>query len=848
MLRQLALVVLTGAAYAALGHIGLAFAVFHDNVSHIGPAAGLALAAVWLAGLPAALGVLGGAFALHVAVGAQPLVAMGLALASTLGAVAAVWLLRGVLRFDPALGRVRDVVSLVVAGACAAAVLAATIGSATLFLSDHASSGHPMELWLTWWAGDIQGILFVAPCVLGWTRCRAWDKAAWTMLALLAAVLVVAALLTVTVLAYAGEAAALAILSYAILPLAVWPAMRLGSRETATVNLALALAWHAALLLLPEGFSGGMLVGSLVREHAFLAFAAITTLALAASGAERGRGAAALAGSEARYRGLTELSADWYWEQDGAFRYTHLSDTIFHRARINPVDYLGRTQWEIPGIVWEPDALADHRSVLDSRQPFRDLLVRAIDAEGRVRYLESDGNPMVDAAGAFTGYCGVGRDVTQRVSAERSLRESEARYSGLFHNASADICLYLVDPSGEFRCEALNPAAARRAQTTSRDAYGRKPGDYLPAPVASVLVRHYRRCVGSAQAHTFEEAFQMPSGRCVLLTTVVPIRGADGSVRRLESIAVDVTAQREAEVSDRRSQGLFSAIFRSSPLPISITRRSDGQVLDVNDAWAARLDKPAGASTAPSARDAVAAHASRGAARDVAVQVRAGDGAMLDMLYSAEEIELHGEHLVVATLVDVTERNRAARVIEELATRDPLTGLPNRVLLGDRLGRSLATARRLSGRFAVLFIDLDQFKSVNDNLGHAAGDALLGEVAARLSSVLREADTLARPGGDEFVVLLENPGTDIAVGGVAEKLLDAVSRPMQVAGTLLRVTCSIGISQYPRDGADGDVLMRRAEIAMYAAKEGGRGAFRHFTPELHPAPLASVGSAGTPPA
>ena len=177
MLRQLALVVLTGAAYAALGHIGLAFAVFHDNVSHIGPAAGLALAAVWLAGLPAALGVLGGAFALHVAVGAQPLVAMGLALASTLGAAVAVWLLRGVLRFDPALGRVRDVVSLVVAGACAAAVLAATIGSATLFLGDHASSGHPMELWLTWWAGDIQGILFVAPCVLGWTRCRAWDKA-----------------------------------------------------------------------------------------------------------------------------------------------------------------------------------------------------------------------------------------------------------------------------------------------------------------------------------------------------------------------------------------------------------------------------------------------------------------------------------------------------------------------------------------------------------------------------------------------------------------------------------------------------------------------------------------------
>lgn len=841
MLRQLALLVLVGVAYAALGRIGLAFAVVHDNVSLIGPAAGLALSAVWLGGFPAALGVLAGAVALHLAAGAQATVAIGLALASTLGAAVGVWLLRGVLRFDPAFGRVRDVVSLVAAGACASAVLAATIGSATLFLGDHAAAVRPMELWLTWWAGDTQGILLVAPCVLGWARRRQWDKGAWTMLALLAAVLVVAALLTLAVLAYAGESAALAILSYAILPLAVWPAMRLGSREAATVNLALALAWHAALLLLPEGFSGGMLVGSLVREHAFLVIAAVTTMALAAAGAERRRAAAELAASEARYRGLTELSADWYWEQDREFRYTHLSDTIFHRARINPADYLGRRQWEIPGIVWEPEALAEHRAILDSRQPYRDLLVRAIDAEGRVHYLESDGNPTQDAGGTFSGYCGVGRDVTTRVSAERSLRESEARYSGLFHNASADICLFSVDPLGEFRCEALNPAAARRAATSSRDAHGRKLGDYLPEPVAGVLAHHYRRCVDAGQAHTFEESFAMPSGHCVLLTTVVPIRAPDGAIRRLESIAVDVTARREAELSDRRSQGLLSAIYRSSPLPISITRKVDGSVLDVNEAWVESLGgvepAPGGVGSAPSAREAVAALAARGALRDFAIQVRAAGGATLDMVYSSHEVGSHGEPLVVATLVDVSEANRAARRIEELATRDPLTGLPNRALLGDRIGRSLAIARRGSGRFAVLFIDLDQFKSVNDNLGHAAGDALLVEVAARLSGVLREADTLARPGGDEFVVLLDNPGSDAAAGTVAEKLLDAVSRPVQVAGTWLRPTCSIGLSIYPRDGTDGDALMRRAEIAMYAAKEGGRRAYRHFSPELNPAPL-----------
>lgn len=171
-------------------------------------------------------------------------------------------------------------------------------------------------------------------------------------------------------------------------------------------------------------------------------------------------------------------------------------------------------------------------------------------------------------------------------------------------------------------------------------------------------------------------------------------------------------------------------------------------------------------------------------------------------------------------------RNRGKQLIHQLAYYDHLTCLPNRRLLKDRFQQALANAQRHGTGMALLFLDLDKFKPINDSLGHEAGDQVLKAVAARLASCLREGDTLARVGGDEFVVLLLNIAGKEEISIVALKIIDIISGPIPVNGQAIEIGCSIGISIFPKDGADYDALLRNADAAMYRAKEDGRNNFR----------------------
>ena len=178
------------------------------------------------------------------------------------------------------------------------------------------------------------------------------------------------------------------------------------------------------------------------------------------------------------------------------------------------------------------------------------------------------------------------------------------------------------------------------------------------------------------------------------------------------------------------------------------------------------------------------------------------------------------------------ERREAEDRIQYLATHDALTGLPNRVMFAQILSHAVETAGRYGRRFALLFIDLDRFKVVNDSFGHAAGDMLLKDMAQRLKSQLRSSDVVARLGGDEFVVLLEGVETGSQASIIARKLLSSVLRPMTILGHECRVTTSIGIAMYPTDGTDEPTLMKNADIAMYFAKKEGKNNFQFYSDEL----------------
>ena len=179
----------------------------------------------------------------------------------------------------------------------------------------------------------------------------------------------------------------------------------------------------------------------------------------------------------------------------------------------------------------------------------------------------------------------------------------------------------------------------------------------------------------------------------------------------------------------------------------------------------------------------------------------------------------------VATLSDISDLRREDERLRHLAHHDPLTGLPNRLLFDSELLRCIARAKRKGQQFALLFIDVDHFKDINDSLGHAGGDHVLREVGRRLTQAVRASDLVARLGGDEFTVVLEDLPDEAEAARLAAKILSAIALPMAVEGHLMIVTCSIGVAFFPADAVDGDALIRAADEAMYRVKHTGRGAF-----------------------
>lgn len=191
---------------------------------------------------------------------------------------------------------------------------------------------------------------------------------------------------------------------------------------------------------------------------------------------------------------------------------------------------------------------------------------------------------------------------------------------------------------------------------------------------------------------------------------------------------------------------------------------------------------------------------------------------------------------IYTTFQDITEQKESAEIIWRQANFDALTGLPNRHMFRDRLSQAIMKTQRDQRVLALLFIDLDHFKEINDSLGHHVGDALLIEVARRIGACVRKTDTAARLGGDEFTVVLPQlPPDGRHAESIAQKIITRLTAPFQIQGHILHVTASVGITLYPADGTDGDTLQRNADQAMYAAKDLGRNRISYFTPSLQQA-------------
>ncbi|MQY50523.1 diguanylate cyclase [Rhodocyclus tenuis] len=224
--------------------------------------------------------------------------------------------------------------------------------------------------------------------------------------------------------------------------------------------------------------------------------------------------------------------------------------------------------------------------------------------------------------------------------------------------------------------------------------------------------------------------------------------------------------------------------------------------------------------------------------RELAVQTREelANEQALRRIHTETQLREANEHLVLASLRAQTKTEAAETATAQmsfLAEHDFLTGLPNRSLLLDRLAQSITLARRHGTKIALMYLDLDHFKEINDSLGHPAGDQLLQSTAQRLQTCVRNSDTVSRLGGDEFVLLLSDIDTAQDTILTAEKLIASMAAPHAIAGHQLHVTLSIGISLFPDDGQDVDSMLKNADTAMYHAKRSGRNRYQLFAPTMN---------------
>jgi diguanylate cyclase (GGDEF)-like protein/PAS domain S-box-containing protein len=307
----------------------------------------------------------------------------------------------------------------------------------------------------------------------------------------------------------------------------------------------------------------------------------------------------------------------------------------------------------------------------------------------------------------------------------------------------------------------------------------------------------------------------------------------------------DVSGRRQIEealrVSEKRYRTLFernlAGVYRST---------LEGRILDCNESFARIFGYSSREEVLrqaawdfyqkPEDREAALAKLlERQSLTNYELCLKRKDGSLVWVLESESLLEGPDGRLSVieGTTIDITERKRAEEQVKHLAFHDPLTNLPNRLLFNDRLILAVAQAHRHNQKLAVLFLDLDRFKVINDSLGHSVGDELLRQLAERIQEHVREGDTVARLGGDEFTLLVPGINIEEDAAKIAKKICDAIHAPFWIDGRELFVTTSMGVSVYPSDGHDAETLVRNADSAMYRAKEQGRDNYQLYTPAMN---------------
>lgn len=545
---------------------------------------------------------------------------------------------------------------------------------------------------------------------------------------------------------------------------------------------------------------------------------------------------AALRAGERYYRYVIDNAVDGYFAMDPQRRFIEVNDTLCNLFGYPRDEWLGKTPLDFVTEESRADLIAQMQRI-DTTDHRRFQLV-ARRKNGTTFPILLNNSTHRNEQGEVVGSFGFVTDLTPIVEAQRAVAESESDLRAILDYLQDTY--YRTDQSGSI--VRASRSVEQLLGYTVEEVLGRKLADlYCSQADREEFLARMRanggRIVGG------ESRLRHKDGHEVWVrTTAHFIRDAAGKVVGVEGTTRDNTLQRRAEEELR----LAAKVFESSGEAIMITD-ANGDMISVNQAFS-RV-------TGYAAADAIGRNASMLASgrhsREFFADMWRG---MLDNGYWHGEIwnrrrsgEIFSEWLGISSVRDAQERityfvgifsdiselKAAEAKIAFLAHHDPLTGLPNRLLLKDRMEQAMVHGERAGNKVALLFVDLDRFKAVNDSFGHPVGDALLRDAAQRLLGCVRDSDTISRHGGDEFLVVLTDLQSSEMPAQIAGKIMAALGEPFHIEAHEATISASVGIAVYPEDGAGFDELLKKADTAMYHAKEAGRNAFRFYTQRMN---------------
>jgi diguanylate cyclase (GGDEF)-like protein/PAS domain S-box-containing protein len=839
LLRALAALAAFLLCYVYSGVFVLKYLTQNGVVAVFWPPTGIALAALLSAGARYLPVVFLAAFLANHVAGADVVPGLLYAAVNTLEATLGWWWLIRWHKIDVTLTHARDYFQLFLCGGLLAPAVGALAGAATL----HFARLTPQGFWENlqyWWMGDSLGVIVITPLWLIWRRLPAIAYRARDWLEAVAGFCL---LILLGLIVFVGwDIAGLS--SYArgflMFIFITWTALRLGRHAT---SLAIAVIVLQIMIGLVSGkgyFAHPQKAVTFGTVWLYMSALAITGMALAIYIHEARALYRQLLRAREQQEQVSAMAHVGGWEFDLAERRLQLSAETFRildlpeNAAIDfaaALDFIDESERTVH--------IARGQLAIEQCIGW-DVEFKLRTKTGREIWVRSQGKPVLEN-GRVVRLIGALHDLTESRQIQLALQRSELEFRRLVETSSEGV--WTIDENG--LTTFVNHRMADMLGYRPEEMLGTSFLDYVAPELRNPsLEKLKRRKAGVSEVN--ESALLHRSGRTVwVIASTSPIRDESGMVTGALAMMSDITERKSIEEQLRQSEARYRQLVESSADAIVV--HQSGFIVYVNPA-ALRL---VGASdvheligrnalefVVPEEREVVlermkVVNKPGGYAPLIEEKFLRLDGTTVDVEVSATATIYNGVTATMVVARDISDRKRAEEQIRYLGQHDILTGLPNRALLADRLAQTIARAQRHHSFFALLFLDLDHFKKINDSYGHRAGDAFLRQVAERLTARVRAIDTVSRQGGDEFIILLNELTHAEDAVTIARDICERLSEPLEIEGVQVHASVSIGIAVYPRDGDSADALLRNADIAMYHAKSHGRNQYQFFSEELN---------------